>query len=558
VSRLDDPTDHEAVDDEGPLRKERIDIQRKVSLKFKEFRGFITEFSENISTGGMFIRTTRPQPPGSIFDFELTLGEDYTLIHGLGEVVWVREKDEGFDRPAGMGVRFLSLDPDSRRLIDEIVARRLEKEGGGDGDNLLSGWGMGDGAAPPPLEESSWEVGPADAAEGADEGTEGGADGGFGPLQSRSGPAAGASAGAPNPLAPLPPVEMPDRPEDGPKEPEGTGGALSDLSDLVGGPRGQAPAPEPGEPYGGSSVSPYAQSYQSYRAVGRSRRLSGLLRWRPLGLVLLVVAVVVVLAAGFFLIAPDAAMNLLVGSSADREAAAPEEPEPAISIGPGAAPTAGQEPADAASATADQPGSSGPAPGAAEESAATQPESVTSPGGGTESAGAAGAQTPQPTPAASAPAQPSAQTPSAPAPSEPLPEELQEPAGEPFTRILNITYDKLGDQLVVTIHLDGVVREWNYSLTRINAPPPRELVRIRGAREPFLRKSIPVTAGLVDRIRTGFHPRDGEDEIHVVLDLAAPDVVLERSEAVGDEIHLYLGHEQDTEADDGSPGGRGT
>jgi len=358
--------------------------------------------------------------------------------------------------------------------------------------------------------------------------------------------------------------------------------ALSDLSSLVGDrPRGESAA-EADEPHASSSVSPYARSYhtfQSHRAgsAGRSRRLSDLLSWRVLGIVLVCVVVIVVLAAGFFLLAPDTAMELLMGSSGGgEETAAPEIVEDAeVAEAPVSASAAEVPPSDGESAAIDG-GADQQAPGV--EGAATTPDgggtgdqsgvpgedgaeaerkarADRAPSGTEAPTGAPADRTPRETPRAPATG-PGATTSAATAPSEPLP---QEPDGAPFTRILNITWDQRADQVVVTIHLDGVVREWDYSLVRINAPPPRELVRLRGASQPFPRTTIPVAADLIERIRTGFHPRDGANEIHVVLDLASPDVEVERSEAVGDEIRLYLGRTEDPEPGDGGspPGGGG-
>ncbi len=600
MSPLDDPTDHDAVDDEGPLRKERIDIQRKVSLKFKEFRGFITEFSENISTGGMFIRTTRPQPPGSIFDFEFTLGEDYTLIHGLGEVVWVREGDEGFDRPSGMGVRFLSLDPESRRLIDEIVARRLENLGRSQ-DGSIGGWGMGEAEADASLPSASTPpvAPPAAGAAWADEG-EG--------ISWETGPVGRDDVRRSTPAEEVGEPEAPGEPE----EPErtapesGHGEALSDLSDLVGVDRRETPssASEKPPPYISGSLSPYARSYRSYQlgqaqSAAHSSRLSGLLSSRPLTIVLALVVAAVLVFAGFFLLAPEKTMNLLIGSPgrSAREAHRAKIQVPAQGV-----PAAG---AEAPAAGAEAPAAGAEAPAAGGETLAAGGETpaagAEAPAAGAETP-AAGAETPangSETPTAGPgsreareanadrSAEPSGETASgaltvgptasgasasdgprsaggsaagtrgaktatatAMAPTEPLP---AEPDDQPFTRILNITWQKQGDQLLVTIFLDGEVREWDYTLVRINAPPPRELVRLRGAKEPFPRTTIPVDSDLVERVRTGFHPRDGEDEIHVVLDLSSPDVVLQRSEAVGDEIRLYLGLSEESTADDEPP-----
>ena len=111
------------------LERRRVPLERKISLKFKEFRGFITEYSQNLSMGGMFIRTTSPKPIGTIFDFELSLTDDFKLVQGIGEVLWVRETDDGPERPSGMGVRFLDLSSESRRLIQRIVEEQVAHGG---------------------------------------------------------------------------------------------------------------------------------------------------------------------------------------------------------------------------------------------------------------------------------------------------------------------------------------------------------------------------------------------------------------------------------------------
>ncbi|HEV8628980.1 MAG TPA: TIGR02266 family protein [Thermoanaerobaculia bacterium] len=121
-----DPSDPSSTTD--PERR-RVPLERKISLKFKEFRGFITEYSANLSMGGMFIRTTSPKPIGTIFDFELSLTDDFKLVQGIAEVVWIREGDDGPERPMGMGVRFLDLSSESRKLIERIVQEQVAHGG---------------------------------------------------------------------------------------------------------------------------------------------------------------------------------------------------------------------------------------------------------------------------------------------------------------------------------------------------------------------------------------------------------------------------------------------
>ena len=111
------------------MESRRVPLERKVILKFHHFGGFFIEYSANISMTGMFIRTDAPKQAGSVFIFEIWLGEEYKLVHGLGEVVWTRDEHEGDDRPAGMGIRFLKVDEESIGVVERIIAEHVQKGG---------------------------------------------------------------------------------------------------------------------------------------------------------------------------------------------------------------------------------------------------------------------------------------------------------------------------------------------------------------------------------------------------------------------------------------------
>lgn len=111
------------------LDSRRVPLERKVILKFHHFGGFFIEYSANISLTGMFIKTEAPKLPGSIFIFEVWLGDEHRLVHGLGEVMWVRMEDDGPDRPSGMGIRFLKIDDESRVVVERVIAEHVEKGG---------------------------------------------------------------------------------------------------------------------------------------------------------------------------------------------------------------------------------------------------------------------------------------------------------------------------------------------------------------------------------------------------------------------------------------------
>jgi uncharacterized protein (TIGR02266 family) len=107
----------------------RVPLERKVILKFHHFGGFFIEYSANVSQTGMFIKTDAPKPPGSVFIFEIWLGDENKLVHGVGEVVWIRSEDDGADRPAGMGIRYLKIDDESRVVVQRVIREQIEKGG---------------------------------------------------------------------------------------------------------------------------------------------------------------------------------------------------------------------------------------------------------------------------------------------------------------------------------------------------------------------------------------------------------------------------------------------
>lgn len=110
---------------------------------------FIEHHSHDVSRGGMFIKTPSPFPPGTLLKFEVKIAEDQKVMQGVGRVVWKREAPEasGDDRPAGMGVKFIKIDEESKRLIDQLVTAR------GDGGSAFEAGEAGVPAAKPTAEK---------------------------------------------------------------------------------------------------------------------------------------------------------------------------------------------------------------------------------------------------------------------------------------------------------------------------------------------------------------------------------------------------------------------
>lgn len=102
--------------------KERIPLSEKVNIVCESMEKFITEYADNISLGGMFIKTKNPLPTGTQFNIDLTIGKEGKKITGIGEVVWTKEfSSDGDRRPSGMGIRFIELHGESKKFIKEFI-----------------------------------------------------------------------------------------------------------------------------------------------------------------------------------------------------------------------------------------------------------------------------------------------------------------------------------------------------------------------------------------------------------------------------------------------------
>jgi len=96
----------------------RAGLAVPVRLRYDSVLDFVDTQSMNISRTGMFIVTDTPAPLGSTLDFEFALADGFVLLKGTAEVV--RVASGGI--VAGMGLRFLDLDPAYQEVIDRIVA----------------------------------------------------------------------------------------------------------------------------------------------------------------------------------------------------------------------------------------------------------------------------------------------------------------------------------------------------------------------------------------------------------------------------------------------------
>ncbi len=107
----------------------RLPLKMLVQVRMHDLDEFMRVYAANISVGGMFIRSTAPHPVGANIYLQFRLDDGSTVIEGLGKVVHVNPPEHP---SPGMGVEFVSLDDESRALIDSIIRERaceLAEEG---------------------------------------------------------------------------------------------------------------------------------------------------------------------------------------------------------------------------------------------------------------------------------------------------------------------------------------------------------------------------------------------------------------------------------------------
>ncbi len=98
----------------------RTDARVTINKEFESFDAFIQEYVTNISRTGVFIKSQKPLPVGTLVNLRFTvIMEDIETIEGVGEVVRV-ESD-----PAGMGVVFRELSAYSKDLIEKLLVQRV-------------------------------------------------------------------------------------------------------------------------------------------------------------------------------------------------------------------------------------------------------------------------------------------------------------------------------------------------------------------------------------------------------------------------------------------------
>lgn len=97
-------------------------VLTEIKLKFKTTNGFIQKYTEDISKGGVFIKTNKPLPFDTRVKVLVEL-PDSKQIELTGKVVYIlNEKDaKAMMRNPGMGVQFIDVPPEIMKKLEEFI-----------------------------------------------------------------------------------------------------------------------------------------------------------------------------------------------------------------------------------------------------------------------------------------------------------------------------------------------------------------------------------------------------------------------------------------------------
>ncbi len=110
---------------------DRIPAAIPIRIRVRNIDQFTEQHTENLSTGGLFLPSTDPQPVGTRLEIEFHFAQNYPSFTIEGEVVRSQTEPSPVKGPPGMAVRFLKVDETGRQFIEraiEVFNRRHPSE----------------------------------------------------------------------------------------------------------------------------------------------------------------------------------------------------------------------------------------------------------------------------------------------------------------------------------------------------------------------------------------------------------------------------------------------
>lgn len=107
-------------------RRNTLRVKAKVKIRFKNVDAFISEYTHNISRGGLFVRTNKPCANGTMVEVVLVMPDTGKEISAISEVIHVVTPETATkDHPVGMGLHIKDISSSDQELIEELIKKHL-------------------------------------------------------------------------------------------------------------------------------------------------------------------------------------------------------------------------------------------------------------------------------------------------------------------------------------------------------------------------------------------------------------------------------------------------
>ena len=97
----------------------------ELEVHYRSAQEFLTAYTVNISGGGIFIKTREPLPLNQVVHLRFTLPGIARVFNLHGLVVWTNPQPSRSSFPSGMGIKFMNLDAEGKKLIAGFAQAKL-------------------------------------------------------------------------------------------------------------------------------------------------------------------------------------------------------------------------------------------------------------------------------------------------------------------------------------------------------------------------------------------------------------------------------------------------
>ena len=122
MDTTEEPHSSDAIN-EGRVT-DRKAFEAEIELSNESEHNFYTGFTENISSGGLFVATRDLKAIGTIMEIAFSLPGSSAKITARCEVRWQRLEQPHVDSMPGIGLRFLEVDAAATEAINTFISQR--------------------------------------------------------------------------------------------------------------------------------------------------------------------------------------------------------------------------------------------------------------------------------------------------------------------------------------------------------------------------------------------------------------------------------------------------